>query len=226
MPRFTPVLTLALLLLSGTATATSAQTGPTGPERWEATIANFEAADRESPPPADVIVFTGSSSIRFWGTLEEDFPTINVLNRGFGGSRISDIRHFSDRLILAYRPRIAVVYAGDNDIGAGRSADDVFEDYRAIAQLVRESLPETRLVFIAIKPSPRRWANAPAMREANAKISAYAETDPMLDFVDVFEPMLGGDGLPRPELYVEDQLHLSEEGYRLWRELVAPYVER
>lgn len=223
-------ITVALLLVSlagGHSHASAqAQARPAvGPERWESAIQSFEAADRQSPPPADVVVFVGSSSIRFWNSLAEDFPSITPLNRGFGGSRLSDVRHFTDRLILAYQPRVVVLYAGDNDIAAGRTARDVFDDYVAIATRIREALPETRLVFVSIKPSPSRWAQVDVMREANALIADHASRDDKLDFVDIFNPMLGPDGQPIRELYLDDLLHMTPAGYGVWREVVAPYVE-
>ncbi len=214
------IATLLVPIVAGIAHAQAA----TGPERWETAIQAFEAEDRDSPPAADAVVFVGSSSIRFWRSLEEDFPSITPLNRGFGGSRISDVRYFADRLILAYSPQLVVLYAGDNDIAAGRSAQEVFEDYRAIATLVRQSLPDSRLVFIAIKPSPSRWAQAETMHQANAMVAEHAARDDKIDFVDVFTPMIGADGLPKPELYLADQLHLTEDGYRLWRDVVGPYL--
>jgi lysophospholipase L1-like esterase len=212
----------AMLVASATGNAIAQEAASS---RWAAEIERFEAADREAAPERGGVVFVGSSSIRFWDTLSADFPTLAPLNRGFGGSRISDVRYFADRIILAYEPSLVVLYAGENDIAAGRSAEEVFDDYRAIAELVRSRLSETRLVFVSIKPSPRRWEQDEAMRVANALVEAYAAADPLLDFVDVHTPMIGGDGMPRPELFVEDRLHLNAEGYRLWREVIAQYIE-
>ena len=193
-------------------------------ERWENDIRAFETADRETPPPEGAVLFVGSSSIRMWETLEADFPGVPVIRRGFGGSEIADATHFADRIILPYRPRTVVVYAGDNDLAAGKTPERVFADYRALVDTIHAHLPETKVVYIAVKPSVARWNLAPQIREANTLIREHASHDPRLAFVDVFTPMLGADGTPRPDLLAEDGLHLSPPGYALWRELVAPFV--
>jgi lysophospholipase L1-like esterase len=187
-------------------------------------IAAFEAADRRDPPAPNGVLFVGSSSIRLWPSLANDFPGVRVVQRGFGGSEISDVVHYAPRIVLPYRPRLIVLYAGDNDLNAGESPESVLRDYQSFVELVRRSLPETRIAFVSIKPSGSRWALVEKMRMANELIRAYTARDPRLSYVDVFTPMLGGDGKPREELFVADRLHLSEQGYALWREILKPVV--
>lgn len=189
-------------------------------------IARFEAADRADPPRPGGVVFVGSSSIRLWPTLAADFPGVYTLQRGFGGAELSDVVRYAPRIVVPYRPRLIVLYAGDNDLNAGKSATAVFREYHAFVELVRRSLPETRIAFIAIKPSGSRWALVDQMREANELIRRHTATDPRLLFVDVFTPMLGPDGKPRGELFVEDRLHLNAKGYALWREMLSPIVSQ
>jgi hypothetical protein len=124
--------------------------------RWEKDIAAFEMKDKESPPPKGAVLFAGSSSIRLWD-LKKSFPTLEAINRGFGGSQIADTTHFAPRIILKTEPRIIVLYAGDNDLAAGKKPDQVSKDFQAFAQVVHKQLPKTRIVFVAIKPSPARW---------------------------------------------------------------------
>lgn len=193
-------------------------------EAFAEEIARFEAADRIAPPPPGGVLFVGSSSIRLWPALASDFPGVDVVQRGFGGAELSDVIRYAPRIVLPYRPRLVVVYAGDNDLAAGKSATAVFREYLAFVSVVRRALPETRIAFVAIKPSGSRWAFVDKMREANDLIRRYAATDKRLHFVDVFTPMLGPDGKPREELFVEDRLHLSPAGYALWRELLTPIV--
>jgi len=198
---------------------------PDTTSQWEADIRAFEEADRREPVAPGGVLFVGSSSIRLWQTLAQDFPGVRALNRGFGGSQLADVRHYADRIVLPYRPRVVVLYAGDNDLAEGRTPADVFADYRAIADTLRRVLPETRVVWIAIKPSLARWAIVEKIREANALVRAYAERDPArLAYADVFTPMLGPDGRPRSELFVDDGLHMSARGYALWTEVVRPLV--
>lgn len=191
--------------------------------KWEADIAAFEAQDREHPPEPGGIVFVGSSSIRLWD-LKRDFPDLPVLNRGFGGSQVADSTHFAERIVIPYRPRIVVLYAGDNDIAQGVTPCQVCENFVAFAETVHAALPETRIIYIAIKPSMKRWALIHRVRAANALINAACTDGERLTFLDVEPPMLGDDGQPRRELFVEDGLHLNPQGYALWTELLRPHL--
>lgn len=191
---------------------------------FEPEIGAFEDADRVHPPAPGGIVFVGSSSIRFWSSLAQDFPGEPVLNRGFGGSTLPDVTWFAPRIVVPYRPRLIVLYAGDNDIAAGHPPQQVLADYLEFVRTIRRSLPSTRLVFISIKPSPSRWELAQQMRTANALIAQAVAQDTLATFVDVFTPMLGGNGRPRPELFRADSLHMTPAGYALWRERLAPLV--
>ena len=192
--------------------------------RWEDAIADFEEQDRESPPPRDAALFVGSSSIRMWN-LVASFDGLETINRGFGGSDIADSTHFFERIVLPYSPRVVVLYAGDNDISRGKSAEEVEADFNAFASQMRAHLPEAKLFFLAIKPSVARWELWPVMRDANARIAAFAEEDAKLVFVDTATPMLGEDGRPKEELLAGDGLHLSEAGYALWTSILKPYLE-
>lgn len=196
------------------------------PYRWEGAIRAFEAQDRQSPPPPGGVLFVGSSSIRLWETLETDFPGIPVIKRGFGGSQMADLLFFADRVIVPYRPKVVMVYEGDNDIYFGKTPERVLEEFRRLVQKIQAALPETRIAFIAIKPSPQRWAKIAAIQQANTLIRNYIETDPRLTFIDVFTPMLDQQGQPRPDLFMADQVHLNANGYHLWREIMLPYLQR
>src|SRR4051795_13598187 len=127
----------------------------TCPARFESEIAAFEKWDHQNAVPQNCILFVGSSSIRFWQTADA-FPELPVINRGFGGSTIPDVNHFADRIVFKYKPRSIVFYAGDNDIAAGHSPGKVFADYEIFANSVHERLPDTKLIYLAIKPSPLR----------------------------------------------------------------------
>lgn len=190
---------------------------------WERTIEGFEARDRKSPPVPGNMVFLGSSSIVRWN-LTEAFPGAPVVNRGFGGSQISDSVLFAERILAAHQPRLVVFYAGDNDIGGGKSADRVREDFEKLVSIIHRRHPKTRIAFLAVKPSPARWKHMETQKKANAQIAEFIARDPRLQYIDVVTPMLNSDGQPRPELYAKDGLHLSEEGYKLWNDLVRPLV--
>jgi lysophospholipase L1-like esterase len=193
--------------------------------RFEDEISGFEALDRQFPDRRRAeILFIGSSSIRMWQTLESDFPQHHVLNRGFGGSEIADSVRYADRILASHKPPLVVMYAGSNDINAGKSPATVAADFRAFAAKVWERLPTTSIAFISIAPSPARFSQVGRVREANRLIAAACAADPRLRFVDVFPLMLGPDGRPRRELFIDDGLHMNEGGYRVWIPLVRPLL--
>jgi lysophospholipase L1-like esterase len=199
---------------------------PDPDHRWDASLAAFTLADQDHAPPPGGVVFVGSSSIRLWRNVASEFPDQPVvINRGFGGSTLSDcVRHY-DRLVTLYKPHLVVLYAGDNDLAQGSSPREVAEKFAAFVERVHERLPETRIAFISIKPSPGRVALLDKVRAANALIRAYVAQHPAeLDFIDVFTPMLDANGNPRRELFKDDSLHLNEHGYALWRATLKPYV--
>ena len=193
-------------------------------DRWAEAMAAFEQQDRAAPPAHGGIVFVGSSSIRLWD-LARSFPGMPVVNRGFGGSEIIDSVNHVDLLALRHTPRMIVFYAGDNDIAAGKTPQQVAGDFGTFVARVRAALPSTRIAFIGIKPSILRWALVGKMREANALVRAQAEHDDRLAFIDVDGPMLGWDEKPRRDLFVEDGLHMTPKGYELWTALVRPFLD-
>jgi lysophospholipase L1-like esterase len=218
---------VALLIISDVRTsvpACIAADDTTAANRWEPNIRRFEERDRRQMPPADGFLFVGSSSIVGWN-LPKCFPDMPVINRGFGGSQIADSVHFAERIIIPYRPRVVVLYAGDNDIAKGKSPQTVLADYRAFVDKIRAPLPKTKIVFVAIKPSISRWRLVDKMREANRLIREVTDDDPLQEFVDIDTPMIGSDGKPMADLFKSDGLHLNEDGYQLWSSLVKPHLK-
>jgi lysophospholipase L1-like esterase len=216
--------TAAAPVASAAARPATATPVPIDLARFESEIRAFESADRASMPSPGGIVFFGSSSIRRWTSLAADFPGLPVLNRGFGGSTFPEANHYVARAVLPYRPRTVVVYEGDNDLVFGRTPQQVLADYREFVRLVRDSLPSARIVVVGIKPSPSRWELAGAQREANRLLRDAVARDTLQSYVDVFAPMLGASGRPRPELFVGDSLHMTPTGYAIWRAQVAPQL--
>lgn len=193
-------------------------------DKWEKEIADFEDRDKTDPPPQHALLFVGSSSIRGWD-LHESFPDRMTINRGFGGSEIADSIRYANRIIFPYKPRVIVVYAGDNDINNGKDAKTVFKDYQTLTRKIHAKLPKARIVFVAIKPSIKRWRLVEKMRKANQLILEATTKDARLEFVDIDKPMIGDDGLPRKELFKADGLHLNKQGYQLWAEVTRPYLK-
>ena len=216
-PSRFPTALLAALLLAGPALA--------APEKWAADIDKFTAADTAQPPPANAVVFVGSSSIRLWSTLAGDFPKVTVINRGFGGSEMADSVFYADRIVIPYKPRLVVVYAGENDINAGKGPETVLADFRAFRAKVHAALPATKIIYLSCKESPSRAKVRPQVVAANKLIAADCATDPRCTFVDVATPLLDAAGGYRTELFREDQLHLLPAGYAIWTRVLAPYLQ-
>ncbi|MDA0283507.1 MAG: SGNH/GDSL hydrolase family protein [Planctomycetota bacterium] len=213
-----------LLLMSPCLTVFGADDDKPNFDKWEPSIQKFEEQDKDHPQPLKANLFVGSSSIRMW-QLDKSFPDSNTINRGFGGSEIADSIHFAERIILKHQPKVVLLYAGDNDIAHGKSAERVTEDFQKFVAVVRKRLPDTEIAFIAIKPSIKRWNLASKILEANNAIAVICEKDAKLTYVDIVKPMLGADGKPRPELFLKDGLHLNEQGYQLWASIVRPLLQ-
>ena len=210
-------LVFALVLLAAVPAAAQ------GPDRWEKDISAFEAADAVNPPAKGGIVFVGSSTIRLWDVATH-FPGLPIINRGFGGSELADATRHIDRLVLKHEPRLVVVYAGDNDVGAGRLSEQVAVDFERFVRAVHAKLPQTRILYLAIKPSLLRWLQVDRMRAANDIIRSICARDDRLAFLDFGDAMLGWDEKPRRELFVDDGLHLSAQGYELWTAMIRPLL--
>src|SRR6185503_19118615 len=171
-------------------------------------------------------VFIGSSTIRLWKTLAQDFPDHRVINRGFGGSEIVDSTHFADRVIFPYQPRMVLLRAGGNDLWAGKSAEQIFADFKEFAATIHRKLPDTEVVFISLSPSIARWKQADKEKAANAMIKEYTQAKPRLSYIETYDMVLGADGKPREELFVDDKLHFNAEGYKLLTARVRPHLPK
>ncbi len=203
--------------------ATAVAGADVSPARWEQAIAAFEKQDQESQPAVGGIVCVGSSSIRLWD-VKKAFGDLPVTNRGFGGSQMEDSAHFAERIVIPYKPRVVVVYAGGNDLAAGKTPDRVITDFKALTAKIHAALPETKVFFVSLYPTVARWKIDDQMRAANGLIEAYTKTEPWMGYIDIRTKMTGTDGGPRPELLRADNLHLNDTGYTVWNEIVVPVV--
>ena len=174
-------------------------------EKWDPAIAKFEASDRVSPPPKNAVVFIGASSIVRW-KLPDYFPELGdkAINRGFGGSQSVDSVRYVDRIVVPYQPRIVVYYAGDNDVEANVPASEIAHQFAIFEARVHTALPNTKIIYISIKPSIRRWKWIDTIRTSNALAKAYCLKTPNTAFMDIENQMLGADGQPNPDLLVPD----------------------
>lgn len=221
--RFCTALSLLLFLT----TSLFAQDKPAADPyaKWEKEIAGIEKKASEQPPTKGGIVFVGSSSIRLWD-LNKSFPDLPVQNSGFGGSHLADSVHFAPRIVLPYEPKIVVLYAGDNDLHSGKTPERIAADFADFEKVIHDKLPETKIIYIAVKPSIARWKNIENVRATNKLIAAQcAKDEQRLTFFDIDPLMLGANGEPDPALFVNDGLHLSPAGYAKWNEKLLPLLK-
>jgi lysophospholipase L1-like esterase len=217
-----PMLVLACSVLPvGAQTESLAKTN-----RWEPDIRAFEMSDRTNPPPTKAVLFTGASNIRFWKNVAQAFPAHKVFNRGFGGAEMSDLAEFAERIVIPYRPKIVVIYAGDNDLADHKTPQRILSDFKIFEQEVHATLPNCIISCIAVKPSPSRARLIAQVRKTDALLEAYCQTNSNTIYIDDLTPMLNPTGGSRPELFGKDGLHLNEQGRAIWISLIQPVLDR
>lgn len=196
-------------------------------EKWDPAIEKFEAQDAVAPPPKNAVVFIGASSIVRWN-LPQYFPELGAqaINRGFGGSESVDSVRYVNRIVIPYHPRVVVYYAGDNDVERNVPAPEIAHQFALFEEKVHDALPDTKVIFISIKPSLRRWKWIETIRTANALVKAYCLKTPHTQFLDIENQMLGADGKPNPDLLVADGLHMTPAGYRIWTDALRPLLKQ
>jgi lysophospholipase L1-like esterase len=172
-----------------------------------------------------LILFTGSSSIRMWKDLKIDFPKHNVLNRGFGGSEMSDLLYYAQPLIVNYKPLKIFIYEGDNDINSGKSAEEILKSAEDLLVVIRKNLPKNvRVVFISPKPSIARSHLNDKYKDYNQKLKVWCSQHRYVQFADVWTPMLDSSGKVLPELFIEDGLHMNRKGYDIWKQVLEKFL--
>jgi len=189
-------------------------------DKWEKNILAIEKRLTDTPPKPGGVFFVGSSSIVLWD-LKKSFPDAAYVNVGFGGSVIAESTHFAPRIITPFKPATIVFYAGDNDIGRGRKPEQVADDFKAFVKAARTDNPDCKILFIPVKPSISRWKQFETQKEANALVKGLCEKGTGLVYVDVVPAMLGSDGMPIPELFQKDGLHMTAKGYEIWTAAVS-----
>jgi GDSL-like Lipase/Acylhydrolase family len=192
------------------------------PTVWEEAVTELESNSRGLFGPGQGVVFIGSSSIRLWGTLAQDMAPIGVLQHGFGGAKLNDIVYYAQRLVNAWQPRAVVVFAGTNDIDpqASKTPQALLASYKKFVAAVRADQPDVPIYYIGITPSPLRWTVWPVARSTNALIENLSESDPNLHYIETSAGLMGSNGEPDPDNYRLDGLHLTAQGYGVWREII------
>ena len=196
------------------------------PPFWE-DIQAYKQQDSVQMPPKDAILFVGSSSFRMWDDMQEMFPKHTVINRGFGGSNLLDLKYYLNDIVFPYQPKQIVIYSGENDLAGGTlQAPEVLARFQDVFQSIRERMPQVPIVYVSIKPSPSRWQYKPVMEESNRLIRTYLKEQPKTKYVDVFSLMLNKSRKPKPEIFLEDSLHMNNKGYQIWQKALLPHLAK
>ena len=189
-------------------------------------VANFKKKDAVSFPPANAILFVGSSSFRKWQDVATYFPNYTIINRGFGGSTLPDMIRYEQDIIFPYHPKQIVIYCGENDVASSDtiSAQIVFDRFKKLYLDIRAVMPNVPVLFVSLKPSPSRWQMRDRMMGTNKLIKKYLTKKSNAAFVSVWNDMLGADGKSMPNIFEADNLHMNEKGYAIWQKLIQPYL--
>lgn len=195
--------------------------------KWEESIQAFETLDRAEDYSDDSILFVGSSSILIWSTIEEDMAPYPVIQRGFGGSKLSDVAWYAKRLIYPHKFSALAMFVA-NDISGNekdKTPEEVGRLFKYILDVVREKYPVTPFFYIAITPTASRWEVWPQIHEANRVLKAICDEAANTYFISTSRHYLGNDGKPNPDLFRDDELHLNRDGYLKWTEIIKEAID-
>lgn len=196
------------------------------PMFWQ-DIQNFKKLDQENAPPKDAILLIGSSSFTKWTDVSDYFPGKTIINRGFGGSRLTDLNDYAEDLLTPYQPKQIIIYCGDNDFADNHQlkVKEVVNRYKTFYKKIREKFPNIEVDYISIKYSPSRENLWPQMKETNKQIATFMKKEKNAEFIDITKAMEDASGNVRKNLFVEDMLHITPEGYQIWAKVMNPYMK-
>jgi hypothetical protein len=220
-------LSLVLLCLLSAACVFAQSRPTTKPHnyvRWEKEMMRLAKEDAANPPPHGALMFVGASSIVKWTTLQHDYPDAKIVNHAFGGSMICDSTYFADRIIFPFEPKMIFIRAGGNDLHGGKSVEETFQDYKDFVAKMRTKLPDVPIVFFSQSPAPARWDERDKVKQLNELVKAYTDQTQGLKYCEMYDLSVNPDGNPRKDIYVADQLHFNEAGYKLLAERVRPFI--
>jgi lysophospholipase L1-like esterase len=212
-----PIVSLFLLFC---APAVNAQ----DPERLIKQVEALSNAEYNFPENEDIVLFTGSSTIRMWVNVQSYFPDHNVINNGFGGSQMSDLLYFYDDLILKSSPEVIFIYEGDNDIASEKNSSQILKTTKELIGKIKTDLPESDVILISPKPSIARWHLSRKYKNLNRKLSKYCDENQNLEFADVWNAMLDDEGMVFQDIFLEDGLHMNEKGYDIWAPVIGKFI--
>ena len=186
----------------------------------------FKKSDSAKLPAKNAILFVGSSSFNYWKDVQQYFPEYTIINRGFGGSSLPDVIQYADEIIFPYHPKQVVVYCGENDLAGSDTItpETVYHRFKILFEMIRNKLPESKVTFVSLKPSPSRAYLKEKVMKANRLINDYLASKPNSSFVNVYSLMLNENGKPYPHIFVQDSLHMNANGYAIWQKAIKPHL--
>jgi lysophospholipase L1-like esterase len=193
------------------------------PNRFRKEIDSLVALNK-SASRENLILFTGSSSIRMWKDLKTAYPKHNVMNMGFGGSDMSELLYYADEIIVPFAPKQLFIYEGDNDIAKGKTPDQILASADSLVGLIKQKLPDMEIVFISAKPSVRRWELKNEYIAFNKALKEWASKQKNVRYADVWTPMVKRNGEVMADLFIEDNLHMNKKGYQIWRKALKKFL--
>jgi lysophospholipase L1-like esterase len=195
------------------------------PLRFQEEVDQIGVRYADTPLGEDLVLFTGSSSIKMWKDISDYYPEQPIINTGFGGSQTSDLIYFVDDLILDYKPKKVFIYEGDNDISAGKPIEEILEDTHELIEKIKSHLPKTQIMLISAKPSISRWHLKEKYLDLNRHFQQYSQSHEKVEYVDIWTTMLDEEGNPRADIFLKDDLHMNKTGYDLWAKVIRRYLE-
>ncbi|HRO68871.1 MAG TPA: GDSL-type esterase/lipase family protein [Chitinophagaceae bacterium] len=213
------ILLLSALIYSGLVAQDSK------PAFWN-DIQSFKQRDSAVAPPGNAILFIGSSSFTMWKDVQQDFPSFTIINRGFGGSTLLDQLRYVRDIVYPYHPKQIIVYCGENDLAASNqtTGEDVADRFKELFQQIRKKFPKVQVTYVSMKPSPSRQMLLPKMIRGNELIKKFLATKKRTGYIDVYKEMIDDEGKPRTDIFLDDNLHMNEKGYTIWRRMIAPHL--
>lgn len=195
-----------------------------GSEPFHTEIAAFKQQDSIRMPAKRAILFVGSSSFTKWKDIHAYFPGYPLINRGFGGSSLTDVIRYADDVISPYDPKQIIIYCGENDIAANATASVVLQRFKQLFAMIRTRFKAIPVYFISVKPSPSRWKYEQVIVEANRLVKQFLNKQVHTGFIDIHQDMLNADGSVKAELFIEDRLHMNAKGYAIWQKKIVPVL--
>lgn len=191
-------------------------------------IRQFKKMDSVAFPKAGQILFVGSSSFTMWRDVQDYFPQYPIINRGFGGSSITDLIRYAEDIILPYQPKQVVIYCGENDFAGDEKLmpAQVAERFYQLFNIIRKKYKKVPIAYVSMKPSPSRTHLMPKFNVANVMIREFLKKKKRTAYIDVYHAMLNADGTPMKDIFLSDNLHMNKKGYAIWQKIIEPYLKK